>query len=78
MLNYTGIRLPPPVKTRGRPKGHTLTAIGLPAKRAKKGRTISKLCSFSKLHVTEKQKSENLHINYSVDQEIFIPHYDNV
>ena len=50
-----GLNLPPPVKQRGRPKGHDLTVVGLPAKRARKGKT-NKPCSFSKLHVSEKER----------------------
>ena len=52
-----GIKVPPPVKRRGRPRGHGLTTIGLPAKRARKEGT-KKLCSFSKLHVSEKERGK--------------------
>lgn len=52
-----GIKVPPPVKRRGRPKGHGLTTIGLPAKRARKEGT-RKPCSFSKLHVSEKERGK--------------------
>ena len=48
----TGIKVPPRIKKRGRPKGHELTTIGLPAKKAK----IGKLCAFTKLHTSDKEK----------------------
>lgn len=37
LVNTTVITMPPSLKKRGRPKGHELTSIGLPAKKAKKG-----------------------------------------
>ena len=49
--------MPPLIKKRGRPKGHGLTTIGFPAKRARKEVVCSKRpCSFTKLHVSEKEK----------------------
>ena len=33
-----GIKVPPCIKKRGRPKAHELTTIGLPAKKAKGGK----------------------------------------
>ena len=47
-----GIKVPPRIKKRGHPKGHELTTIGLPAKKAKGG----KLCAFTKLHTSDKEK----------------------
>ena len=49
----TGISMPPKIKRRGRPKGHQLTTIGLPAKKQKLERT--KPCSFQKLHTSFKE-----------------------
>ena len=46
--------MPPVVKRRGRPKGHTLTVCGLPAKR----RGTRKPVSFSLMHTSQKQKSK--------------------
>ena len=45
----TGLKVPPPVKKRGRPKGSEPTTIGLPTKRSKKEIEGSKPCSFSGL-----------------------------
>ena len=50
----TGIKAPPVVKQRGRPRGHELTTIGLPAKKTKKEST-KKPCSFTKVHVSKKE-----------------------
>ena len=44
----------PVVKKRGRPKGHELTTIGLPAKKAKKD--AKKPISFSKMHTSKKEE----------------------
>lgn len=57
--------MPPLVKKRGRPKGHGLTTIGLPAKRARK--EYKKPCSFSKLHVSEKEK---VILSWFVDEKV--------
>ena len=48
----TGIKVPPRIKKRGRPKGHELTTIGLPAKKA----TSGKICAFTRLHTSDKEK----------------------
>ena len=59
----SGLTVPPLVKKRGRPKGHGLTTIGLPAKRARKELLrYKKPCSFSKLHVSEKEKGNIMSI----------------
>jgi len=47
--------MPRVIKKRGRPKGHTLTTIGLPCKRAKTSRKDGPV-AFSRLHVSEKKK----------------------
>ncbi len=49
------IRAPPVMKRKGRPKGHELTTIGLPAKKAKK-LTTGKPCTFSKMHCSRKEQ----------------------
>ena len=50
--------MPPKVKKRGRPKGHQLTTIGLPAEKQRTEGTNSmkKPCSFQKLHISFKEK----------------------
>lgn len=45
------------VKMRGRPKGHKLTTIGLPAK---KGNASHKPVGFIDLHFSEKQKGNSI------------------
>ena len=52
-----GIKVAPIVKRRGRPRGHELTTIGLPAKKAKKD-VDKKPCSFSSLHISRKEEGE--------------------
>lgn len=52
-----GIKVTPIVKRRGRPRGHELTTIGLPAKKAKKP-ADKKPCSFSRLHVSGKEEGK--------------------
>ena len=54
-ISVAGIKAPPVMKKRGRPKGHELTTIGLPAKKARKG-TINRPQSFSKMHTSKKQE----------------------
>ena len=49
------ISMPPILKKRGRPKGHELTVIGLPAKKLKRG-VKEKVKPFVKLHSTIKEK----------------------
>lgn len=56
--NLTGIKAPPVIKRRGRPRGHELTTIGLPAKKAKK-ETLKKPRSFSKMHTSEKEEGRS-------------------
>ena len=50
--------MPLKVKKRGRPKGHQLTTIGLPAKkqRTEGTKSMKKPCSFQKLHTSFKEK----------------------
>ncbi len=50
----SGIKAPPVMKRKGRPKGHELTTIGLPSKKAKK-LTTGKPCTFSKSHCSRKE-----------------------
>ena len=57
--NYLGLIVPTPVKKREHPKGHELTTIGLPAKKARKEKKKKKPCSFSKLPTSEKEKGCN-------------------
>ena len=57
LCNLTGLKVPPPIKKRGRPKGCNLTTIGLPAKKVKTGVT-KKPCSFAMLHTSDKEKSK--------------------
>ena len=49
-----GLKVPPAVKKRGRPKGHNLTTVGLPAKKAKKDSGAP--LTFIRLHTSEKVK----------------------
>ena len=50
--DHQGLKVPPVVKMRGRPKGHSLTTIGL----AKKGKGVDKLVPFIGLHTSQKEK----------------------
>ena len=59
MFLALGISVPPILKKRGRPKGHELTVIGLPAKKRKKAsdvHTKPKLQPFLRLHTSIKEK----------------------
>ena len=67
---HVGLTMPPVVKRRGCPKGHTLTVCGLPSKKNKKK---AKCTSFISKHYIEKEKSMMLwiiiycdHSNYLV------------
>ena len=56
ILYYTiskGLKLPPILKKRGRPKGHDCTTIGLPVKRLKSSK---KPKSVSRKHCSEKER----------------------
>ena len=48
--------MPIAIKRRGRPRGHTLTTIGLPCKRTKKSCKKDGPVAFSRLHVSDKKK----------------------
>jgi zinc finger SWIM domain-containing protein 3 len=50
------IKPPPKVKKRGRPKGHELTVIGMPAKKKSKKSNFQAPCSFIKLPVSAKEQ----------------------
>lgn len=54
--------MPPILKKRGRPKGHELTSIGLPAKRTRKGQkdTKPKVVPFVKIHTSVKEKGNKV------------------
>ena len=49
-----GLKVPPAMKKRGRPKGHELTTIGLPAKKSRKD--TGGPCAFSRMDTSEKVK----------------------
>lgn len=56
--------MPPTVQKRGRPKGHEVTVIGLPAKKQKKSTTETskpRLQPFIKLHTSVKEKGMLIH-----------------
>jgi hypothetical protein len=53
-LAIVGINMPPIVKRKGRPRGHELTSIGLPAK--KRRRDGKKPTRFLMLHTSEKER----------------------
>ena len=56
---FSGIKVAHIVKKRGQPKGHELTTIGIPAKKAKKeADKKSKSCSFSRLHISRKEEGD--------------------
>ena len=59
LTELSQIRSPSVLKRRGRPKGHHLTTIGLPAKKkAKKAEYAKRPTSFRKLHTSEKEEGE--------------------
>lgn len=53
-----GISIPPIIRKRGRPKGHEVTAIGLPKKKMKASDKAGKdkLQPFIRLHTSVKEK----------------------
>ena len=53
LFHAIGLHLPPAVKRRGRPKGHDVTVIGLPAKKKKNN---NKPVPFLRKHSSEKQR----------------------
>ena len=61
---YVGLKLPPIVKKRGRPKGHMLTVSGLPAKRSRK--PSKKPTSFRLMHSSDKEKGKSSNVDYCV------------
>lgn len=79
IMFYSGLTVPPFVKKRGRPKGHGLTTIGLPAKRARKEVScFKKPCSFSKLHVSEKEKGTYTEFFVCLQFGLLLPYGFNV
>ena len=55
IIFFAGIKLPPLIKKRGRPKGRELTVIGLPAKKGR-GTSKPKLQPFLRLPTPTKEK----------------------
>ena len=47
-----GLHLPPTVKRRGKPKGHDITVVGIPAKKKNSNKPVP----FMRKHSSEKQK----------------------
>ena len=50
--------MPQVIKKRGHPKGHMLTTIGLPCKRAKMNCRKDGPVAFSRLHTSDKKKGQ--------------------
>ena len=63
-----GIKIPPPIKKRGQPKGHNLTAIGLPSKK-RKGCKHPR--PFAQLQSSEKIKGDIIYWNDCVQLHTF-------
>ena len=65
--------MPPILRKRGRPKGHELTVIGLPAKKKAKS---GKVQPFIKLHISLKKKRySHVHLlayNYGLVHEVLL------
>ena len=66
MLHFLGISMPPIMRKRGRPKGHEVTVIGLPAKKSKTKQASTdhkeKVIPFIKLHTSVRERGMlNLH-----------------
>lgn len=57
VTTISGLKAPPVMKRKGRPRGNELTSIGLPSKKAKKQAT-GKPCSFSKMHSSRKEQGK--------------------
>ena len=53
VVYISGVKLPLAIKVKGRPKGHNLTTIGLPAKRSKNS---SKPQPFILMHTSVKEE----------------------
>ena len=53
---FTAIQIPPAMCKRGRPKGHAVTVIGLPAKKRTRSSEKVKLTPFIHLHSSIKEK----------------------
>ena len=58
IIYCTGLLMPQVIKKRGRPKGHMLTTIGLPCKRAKMNCRKDGPVAFSRLHTSDKKKGQ--------------------
>lgn len=72
----TAISVPPRLKKRGRPKGHDLTVIGLPAK--KRNTFVSKLQPFAKLHTSIKEKGKTLKTFLQSQSSLVLIFFDTV
>ena len=76
---HTDIKMPPIIRKQGRPKGHEVTVIGLPAKKkTKKNPTVTRLQPFIELHTSIKEKGmKSLIIMFLVFSSNFPRMYSN-